>query len=438
MKQKANLVPFPTAESVYLAASAINNLIQVLPTGTAYFIGVVLVVMLTGQLAQAKGSLARAVFPFVSHLKWGWHSCQRALERGALCLDTFFDLAYQWCLQELEAEVVCLGSQAREVQAVDSSTIARFRARKRLEAAGKGYWGRAGKAVRANIVAAVTSVVIINGVRLGLVRRTRFGDSCEAAVAQLWSQLPGGARKRLLVVDAGIASKEQFAQATTQDALLGRLRINGKLYCPAPASQQKRQRGRPRLHGQVLHPGWEKVEVEPAEELWIEGEQGPIRLRRWNQVHYQEYPTVEFDIVRVDDPAFDKPLVIGSTARELSTAEFLQGYKMRSTIETNFYVAQDSAAMEMPRAFVEKAVTRRISLALLAGSLLKAIAAKSAPIAIGPWDRKPQRTGGRLAHHLSQRASIFAELALKGIAPRNYRKNQNDKVAEDLRLGPAA
>jgi len=37
------------------------------------------------------------------------------------------------------------------------------------------------------------------------------------------------------------------------------------------------------------------------------------------------------------------------------------------------FVAQDTAAMEMPRAWMEKAVERRIGLALLVGPVLKAI-----------------------------------------------------------------
>ena len=323
---------------------------------------------------------------------------------------------------------MCLGPAQREVHAVDSSTIARFRAVKRLEVAGKGYWGRAGKAVRANIVAGVNSVVLIGGIRCGLVRRTRFGESCEAAVAHLWKELPACAGKRLIVVDAGIATKEQFTKASEADALLGRLRINVKLRMKPPP--RTGQRGRPVKHGAVLHPGTAEPEVAPDEELEIEetdekGKQRLIRLRRWNEAHYEEYAETVFDVVRVDDPQYEKPLVLGSTARELGTPELVAGYRMRSTIETNFYVGQDSCAMEMPRAFTEPAVTRRISLALLSGSLLKAIAARCDPLALGPWDRKPQRTGGRLAHFLSQHATNFAAVALAGVAARNYQKNQN-------------
>lgn len=441
MKTQAKMIPFPTTSPVYLAATAINNLIQVLPAGTDYFLGVVLVAMLTGHLAQSTGSLARAVFPFVSHLRWGWHRCERALERGRVRMDELFDRSYEWCVTELAAEGVRLGSEQRAVQALDSSTIARFRALKRLEAAGKGYWGRAGKAVRANIVASVNSVVFIGGIRCGIVRRTRFGSSPEAAVAHLWKALPVCDGNRLVVVDAGIATKEQFTRATKEDALLGRLRRNAKLRMSPPPRTGKR--GRPVKHGAVLHPGTAEPEVAPEEEREIEetdekGKHRLIRLRRWSEAHYEEYPETVFDVVRVDDPTYDKPLLIGSTARELSTAEFLQGYRMRSTIETNFYVGQDSCAMAMPRAFTEQAVTRRISLALLSGSLLKAIAARCDPLAVGPWDRKPQRTGGRLAHFLSQHAANFAALALEGVAPRNYRKNQNANVSKNLRLKPAA
>jgi hypothetical protein len=212
-------------------------------------------------------------------------------------------------LRELAAEPVRIGPKQREVQALDSSTIARFRAVRKLGAAGKGYWGRAGKAVRANIVATINSVVLVGGIRMGIVRRTR--------------------------------------------------------------------------------------------------------LRRWSAFHFEEQAATILDVVRVDDPKYDKPLLIGGTARELSTTEYLFGYQCRSTIETNFFVAQDTAAMEMPRAFAETAVTRRINLALLSGSLLKAIAAKCEPLSLGPWDNKPKRTAGRLAHYLHQHVEKFKALALR-------------------------
>lgn len=59
------------ASPVYLAAKAINSVIGVLPAGTAYFIGIVLITLCTGQLVHHQGSLARAALPYVVHLRWG-------------------------------------------------------------------------------------------------------------------------------------------------------------------------------------------------------------------------------------------------------------------------------------------------------------------------------------------------------------------------------
>src|SRR6266568_3101254 len=187
MKTLYPVPPDPSTDPVYLAAAVVQSLIQPLPSGTAFCIGVVLLVMMTGRLVQTKGSLARAVLPFVVHLRWGWHRVERAMERGTFSLDAMFDRASDWCLAHLPLEPVRLGREHREVNAIDSSTIARL---------------RAGRAVRANIVAALTSVVMMHGVRVGLVRRTRFGPSCQDAVARVFEALPPTLGKRLLVVDA--------------------------------------------------------------------------------------------------------------------------------------------------------------------------------------------------------------------------------------------
>jgi len=434
---KQNPVPQdPSPEPVALASAAVQSLIQRLPSGTAFFIGVVLIVMMTGRLVYHKGSLARAALPFVVHLRWGWHRVERAMERGKVVLDALFDQAYTWCIANLPVEPVRLGSEARELVALDTSTIARLRAGPRLALAGKGFCHRAGRAVRANIVAAATSIVLIRGVRVGLVRRTRFGARCEDAVATLFDALPPSANKRLIIVDAGIATRERFAAATDQDALLGRLRINSVLRCAPPPPRGTR--GHPTWHGPVVHPGARAPEVEPAEELVMPGDKGDIRVRRWNALHFAETRHTLLDVLRIDDPAYPRPLVVGTTARELTTEEFLRAYPQRWPVETNFFVAQDTTAMEMPRAWTEQALERRISLALLTGSLLQAIAAATGPVAMGPWDRKPTPSAGRLANYLESQAANFSALALEGVEPRNYRTIHGHKQINELQKPKAA
>ena len=436
MKKPIPFPQHPSADPVSLAGAAVQSLIQLLPSGTAFCIGVVLIVMMTGRLVQHKGSLARAVLPFIVHLRWGWHRVERAMERGKMSLDALFDHAFTWCVANLPIEPVRLGCEGRELVAVDTSTIVRLRAGTRLALAGKGFCHRAGRAVRANIVAAATSIVIIGGVRVGIVRRTRFGARCEDAVETLLHTLPPSACKRLIVVDAGIATQERFAAATDQEALLGRLRINCTLRCAPPPSNGKR--GHPAWHGPVLHPGASAPEVDPAEELLIPDDKGDIRVRRWNELHFAEARHTLLDVLRIDDPAYQRPLVVGTTARELTTAELLRAYPHRWPVETNFFVGQDTTAMEMPRAWTETALERRISLALLTGSLLQAIAAATRPLAMGPWDRKPTPSAGRLANHLDIHVTHFSTLALNGVEPRNYRIMQNHGHINSLQRRGAA
>jgi hypothetical protein len=66
------------ADPVDLAARAVASLLVGLPGGTAYFVGIVLITMMTGQLVHHRGSLARAALPYVLHWRWGWHRVERA------------------------------------------------------------------------------------------------------------------------------------------------------------------------------------------------------------------------------------------------------------------------------------------------------------------------------------------------------------------------
>ena len=70
------------------------------------------------------------------------------------------------------------------------------------------------------------------------------------------------------------------------------------------------------------------------------------------------------DVVRIDAPASDTPLLVGTTARALTSEECWGGDGHRWPVETNCLVAPDTTALEMPRAWPATARERRISLAL--------------------------------------------------------------------------
>ena len=187
-----------------------------------------------------------------------------------------------------------------------------------------------------------------------------------------------------------------------------------------------------------MPPGAKRPEGRPDEDTTLCIEDREVRVRRWRNLHFRETPRTLIDVVRVEDQAYKRPLLIGTTARELTTAEIRAAYGHRWPVETNFYVAQRTCAMEMPRAWSATAVARRISLALLAGSLLKAIAATGPPLPRGPWDVKAVSSAGRLANHLAFQAGHFVALALQTLAPRTYRKITNAKETTEVQLPLAA
>jgi hypothetical protein len=104
------------------------------------------------------------------------------------------------------------------------------------------------------------------------------------------------------------------------------VRINAVLR-GAPAPKAPGKRGPNPKHGVFLHPGKAEPETPPDEDLTLiareiakpEEEERTIRLRRWSAFHFEEQAATILDVVRVDDPKYDKPLLIGGTARELST-----------------------------------------------------------------------------------------------------------------------
>ncbi len=95
--------------------------------------------------------------------------------------------------------------------------------------------------------------------------------------------------------------------------------------------------------------------------------------------------------------------------------------------------------MEMPRAWTNNAIQRRIGKRLVGRFFAKKRSSSVCePIATGPWDRKPQSTAGRLSHHLNLRVNDFSALALVGVKSRNYRKIKNPQKIKDFHVSEAA
>ncbi len=86
--------------------------------------------------------------------------------------------------------------------------------------------------------------------------------------------------------------------------LLGRLRINGKLRCAPPPRPE-----RPGHMGRFSIQALDEPEVPPDEEIVAMHPLGELRLRRWQQLHFEAFADTVLDVVRIDHPDYEKPLL---------------------------------------------------------------------------------------------------------------------------------
>lgn len=43
---------------------------------------------------------------------------------------------------------------------------------------------------------------------------------------------------------------------------------------------------------------------------------GELRLRRWQKLHFEAFADTVLDVVRIDHPDYEKPLLLGTIARD--------------------------------------------------------------------------------------------------------------------------
>jgi hypothetical protein len=175
----------PKTQGVYLATSALKNVVKSLSKVTVYWRVIILVTMMIGQLVANKGSLARAVQPLVWKVKWGWNRAHRSLESRKVLIEEMLEQANLLFMNNLELEEIKLGEKQRQVIALDTSVIARMRSGKKLGSEAKEYCTKIGKAVKSNVVAVASKILMIKGIRLALPQQIKMTKSGESAVEEV-------------------------------------------------------------------------------------------------------------------------------------------------------------------------------------------------------------------------------------------------------------
>jgi hypothetical protein len=116
-----------------------------------------------------------------------------------------------------------------------------------------------------------------------------------------------------------------------------------------------------------------------------------------------------FRIVVIFDPRYKKPLIL-ATNRPLSAYALWRLYADRWPVEQMPLASKQMLGCERSFVFSQESRWRLPELAMLAGNLLSYVAACSAPVATGFWDRCARPTSGRLRRVLARLS--FSDLPL--------------------------
>jgi hypothetical protein len=287
-----------------------------------------------------------------------------------------------------------------------------------LGCAGKHYQSEAKRALPALVFALVGCVGSVGKQRLALPRlllRQEPNDKNEADLQRRALQQAGQdlAADEALLVDAGFPLADLLACGVPRFvARLARNVTARRNHLPA-----YKGKGRPPEYGERVRPLPRKRKGKPIAATcpdktlrWKIGGRGLRAEVFENLVMPDARPGApSFRIVVIFDPRYSAPLVL-ATNLFVSAYALWQLYRDRWPIEQLPLAAKQMLGAERAFVFAQESRHRLPELALLAGNVLSYVAATSAPVAAGFWDRAARPTCGRLRRALSR--LHFSELPI--------------------------
>jgi hypothetical protein len=389
---------------VYRIVVLLEKLLLSVPVGTNLGLLHLLLAILSGRLLQSRG----AVFPALSDLGLSAQAVRRA--GAALSYGRFdiADLLADWRGLVL-TEGVLEAHTYEDIRPVACDLVGFFRPRL-TGCVGQHYQSQADKALPAVVLALVAPVGSVGKQRLALPRLLRRQEPTETTEADFQRRvlLQAGqtlAPEEALIVDAGFALADLLAGGVARFVV--RLKKNSTARRNRlPAYKSK---GRPPVYGARVRPLRRKRQGQ------LIAATPPDRVARWkagsrlitahlfdNLVLSEAKPgSPSFRIVVIFDPRYAQPLVL-ATNLSVSAYALWRLYRDRWPIEQIPLAAKQMLGAERAFVFAEESRHRLPELALLAGNILSYVAATSAPVATGFWDRASRPTCGRLRRALSQ------------------------------------
>lgn len=273
--------------------------------------------------------------------------------------------------------------------------------------AGKHYTDKAAKALPAVVVGIAAAVGTIGDKRFALPRllvRWEAGDTSEDEVERRLIRQAAQtlAPDEALVYDAGAAL------AAMLDAQVGFVvRLPKNATARRNALPDYKGKGRRPDYGQRVRPlprerAKNKIPATPPDATFRWKHAGrTLRAQVWKALVLPDAlpGSASFWIVAILDPRYPQPLLL-ATNLSVSARAVWQLYRDRWAVEHLPLAAKPMLGAERAFVFGKESRLRLPELALLAGSLLSYVAAQSAPMASGFWDRAARPTCGRLRRAL--------------------------------------
>jgi len=391
------------SEIVYRICCLLTQLLADVPVGTNLGLLHLFLALLSGRFLSARG----AVFPALQALGLAPDAVRRA--EAALCYGRWrtSDLLARW-QQYVAQEGHFVPTAYDGISPVACDLTAFFRPQLR-GLASKHYVSTAGKALPAVVFGLCVRVGHVGTCRLGVPRLLLRRDAGESD-ATLQTRLVTEAARTLLphealLVDAGFALCDLLGVASVR--FVARVRSNQtarRAVLPAYKGKGRRPqcgdlvRALPRTHA-----GKAIASTLPDETArWQDGKHR-LSAHVWNDLVLpdQKPGAPTFRIVAIYDPRYKEPLLLATTLAVRAWAVW-RLYRDRWPVEQLPLAAKPMLGCERAFVFGQESRYRLPELALLAGNVLSYVAATSAPVASGFWDRAARPTCGRLRRALGR------------------------------------
>lgn len=395
-------------EAVYRVLTLVSALVVDVPIGTNLGLLHLFWMLLCGKLLLSRG----AIFPGLSAVGLPAGAVRRAwiaLGQGSWTSDR---LVTSWA-RVVEGEGLWQPHQYGGYQPVAVDITAFWRPR--LQGCPTSHYSAAaGKALPAIPVGIIA--------RVGSVAQQRFGLPRGLVRADPKDPSPSAHRRRLLKRAVELQQSTEIlvmdreftvgqVQAAGATVWVTRLLKNVTARRADPPAYGGR--GRPPKYGDLVRPlarrrkGQEIAATSPDRvTTWTEpGSDGdrPLRAEQWLRLVLPDAapgsPT--FTVVAIYDPAYVEPLLV-ATPLDLSPQVLRALYRDRWPIEQLPLAAKQMLGAARQFVHEQETCQRFPEVALLAGAVLTYAAATSPAVPTGSWDRRPQRTPGRLRRLLGQ------------------------------------